>query len=160
MKRRGVKGVLEAYRCIHFEGLRITPQASFENKAFIWQVQEVTLDKLREAVETFELKLDQLEEMDGYTMQEDDKLQALLKMCPHSVRLKMLEERGRGLYQTYECLREHLFHLVVDIQDCGASRRLARCRARTMALAQPILKVKEVTVLKVMTTVSGRRWTC
>ena len=86
VKRRGVKGVLEAYRCIHFEGLRITPQASFENKAFIWQVQEVTLDKLREAVETFEQRLDPLEEMDGYTMQEDDKLQALLKRCPLPLR--------------------------------------------------------------------------
>ena len=38
------KGVFEAYRRLHFAGVRLTPKVAFQEKCQLWKVEEATLD--------------------------------------------------------------------------------------------------------------------
>ena len=73
-------------------------------------------------METWEAKVDNVEEQLGYEMSEVDKIQALLQMTPGPLRCEMLEEQGKGLYQDYDSLRDEIFHRVIDIEDSGGKK--------------------------------------
>ena len=94
IRRMKVKGIFEAYRKLHFDGMRVTPKSMFREKSQLWNVEEANLDKVAESIERWEGRLDFVEEQSGYTMSEEDKVQGLLQICPTAMRLNLLEEQG------------------------------------------------------------------
>ena len=54
VRRFRPKGVLEAYRELHFEGLKLTPKAVFLEKSLLWRVEEASMDKAQESIERWE----------------------------------------------------------------------------------------------------------
>ena len=46
VRRFRPKGVFEAYRKLHFEGLRLTLKNAFQERALLWKVEEVQMDNL------------------------------------------------------------------------------------------------------------------
>ena len=60
-----------------------------------------------------------------YRMQEDDKIQTLMRMTPNTLRLRVPEEQGKGSDLAYDELREELQFRVVDILDNGGAKRVS-----------------------------------
>ena len=65
-----------------------------------------------------------VEEQQAYEMANVDKVQALLQMCPATLRARLLEEQGKGLYQSYEDLLEEVMFRAVDILDNGGLKKI------------------------------------
>ena len=96
--RRGrPKGIFESYRSLHFEGLRLTPKTAFQDRAALWRTEEVTTEKLSEAIDKWESQLDYVEEQQDYSTSNLDKVQVILSLCPSSLRARLLEEQGKGV---------------------------------------------------------------
>ena len=102
----------------------MTPKNAFQERAQIWRIEEVPVEKLIESIERWEERLDYVEEGQNYRMQEEDKVQALLQFCPATLRMKLMEDQGRGLHTTYDDLREEIAFRVVDIVDNGGAKRV------------------------------------
>ena len=61
-RRLKVKGVLESYRKMHFDGMKVTPKNMFREKAQLRKVEEAALDKVADSIEAWEEKLEFVEE--------------------------------------------------------------------------------------------------
>ena len=105
-QRQHAKGIMESNRKLHVQGMSLTPKNAFQETSTLWKIDELPIDKLVEGIERWEGKLDEVQEQQGYEMVEDDKLQALLMMTPSTLKSKLLEDRGRGMLNTYEELKE------------------------------------------------------
>ena len=57
VRRQRAKGVFESYRKLHFEGMRPTPKNAFLDRASLWKVEEVAIDKVEDALEAWEERL-------------------------------------------------------------------------------------------------------
>ena len=124
VRRARPKNLLEAYRKLHFQGLMLTPKHAFAERAALWQIQEVTMDKLVEAIDRWEERLDLVQEQQGYELKNEDKVQGLLLLCPSSLRAKLLEDQGRGMLDTFEGLKEEILFRVTDILDNGPAKKV------------------------------------
>ena len=122
IRRAKATGILESYRKLHFKSLRLTPKYAFFERADLWKVEEVTVEHLEDAIEKWEEKLEYVVEQQDYHMSNIDKVQALLQMCPSSLRLKLLEEQNRGEFLEYDDLRDEIMFRIVDLVDNGGKK--------------------------------------
>ena len=67
-------------------------------------------------------------------MKEDDKVQVLLKLCPASLRLKLLETKD-WLDSTYVELKGEIMFQVTNLQDNAGGKKLPSVAALAVGLA-------------------------
>ena len=90
-RRRKVRGVFEQYKKVYYAGMRITPKSLFHEKGSVWKVVEATWERVEDAIDEWEAKLEFLEEHGRYNMSEDDRVHGLLEIIAADLRVKLLE---------------------------------------------------------------------